>query len=341
MAKKRADGRLQKSITLPSGKRKVFYGKSQAEINRKIAEYRYEAEKGPTFETVIDEWWLEKEKHIVPSTARGYIASKNRAKKQFEGRYIKDITPSECSAFLKALAASGRGKKVCHTQLNILSMVFDHAVLRGYIQYNLCASVKLPSGLSSQKRELPSEKDLKIVESSDWLFPFFLLYTGLRRGEALAINYEDIDKEKKVIHVNKAVGYANNKPYIKSTKTESGIRDVILLDKLAERIPEGRGLLFPAQDGKLYHESHIRRDWLAWAEKAGTNVTPHQLRHGYATILHDAGIDVKDAQYLLGHSTVAMTQDVYTHIRQSRLNDASKKLSEYLSPVVKEQSDKA
>ena len=334
-AKKRADGRLQKSITLPNGKRKVFYGKSQAELNRKIAAYRYEEEKGSAFDKVIDAWWDEKEQHIVPSTARGYIASRDRAKKQFEGRYIKDITPSECSAFLKALAASGLGKKVCHTQLNILSMVFDYAVLRGYIQFNPCASVKIPSGLSAQKRELPSEKDLKIVESSDWLFPFFLLYTGLRRGEALAITYEDIDREKKVIHVTKAVGYANNKPYIKSTKTESGVRDVILLDKLAERIPKGHGLLFPAQDGQLYHESHIRRDWLAWAEKAGTNVTPHQLRHGYATILHDAGIDVKDAQYLLGHSTVAMTQDVYTHIRQSRLNDASKKLSDFVSVVKK------
>ena len=328
--KKRSDGRYQQSITLPNGKRKVFYGTTIAEINRKIAEYQYEESQGPWFKSVLDVWWEEKQKNIVPSTALGYRASVGRARKQFGDMRIADITAQKVSAFLRSVAADGKGKKVCATQLNILNMVFDYAVVQGYIQYNPCTSVKLPSGLPSKKRELPSEEDIKIVEQSDWLFPFFLLYTGLRRGEALAIRYEDIDRDKKLIHVNKAVGFANNRPYIKSTKTESGRRDVILLDKLADRIPnKKRGLLFPAPDGELYHESHIRRDWLAWAEKNGTTVTPHQLRHGYATILHDAGIDVKDAQYLLGHSTISMTQDVYTHIRQSRISDAANKLNQF------------
>ena len=62
-------------------------------------------------------------------------------------------------------------------------------------------------------------------------------------------------------------------------------------------------------------------------------MTAHQLRHGYATILHDAGIDVKDAQYLLGHSSVSMTQDIYTHIRQSRIVEAGKKLNDYFGEV--------
>lgn len=337
--KKRADGRYQKAITLPNGKRKSFYGKSAAEVNRKIAAYNHEADLGPTFETVLDEWWDEKQKNVVPSTARGYTASVERARKRFGDQRVSDITPPQISAFVRSVAAGGKGKKVCATQLNILRMAFDHAVLNGDLKYNPCAAVKLPSGLRAKKRDLPSESDLKAVEESEWLFPFFLLYTGLRRGEALAVTYEDIDRDRKVIHVNKAVGYANNKPYIKSTKTDSGVRDVILLDKLAERIPEGHGLLFPAPDGELYHESHLRRDWLAWAEKAGTTVTPHQLRHGYATFLHDAGIDVKDAQYLLGHSTVAMTQDVYTHIRQSRIAAASDKLNEFVRSDCSQESE--
>ena len=328
--KKRSDGLYQKFVTLPNGKRKAFYGRSQAEINRKITAYQFELSESPYFGTVIEDWWEEKQKNIVPSTALGYSASVKRAKEQFSNVRTKNITPQQIASFLRSLASQGKGKKVCATQRNVLNMVFDYAVLQGYVQFNPCASVKLPSGLKAQKRSLPSDEDLKAVEESEWLFPFFLLYTGLRRGEALAITYEDIDREKKVIHVTKAVGYANNKPYLKSTKTDSGRRDVILLDKLAQRIPEGHGLLFPAPDGELYHESHIRRDWLAWAEKAGTNVTPHQLRHGYATILHDAGIDVKDAQYLLGHSTVAMTQDVYTHIRQSRISAASDKLNAFV-----------
>lgn len=329
MAKKRADGRLQKSITLPSGKRKVFYGKSQAEINRKIAEYRYEEENGPTFGTVIDVWWAEHEKHIVPSTAVGYNSHVNRAKEQFGEYRIKDITPMDCDNFIRLFATTGKGRKTVRTQLSVLYMVFDYAVLHGFIQYNPCASVKVPSGLKVKRRELPTDADIKMIENTDWLLPFFLLYTGLRRGEALAITYEDIDRDKKLIHVNKAIGFANDHPYLKSTKSESGVRDVILLDKLAAKIPNKKhGLLFPYKGG-YYSSSAIQVAWEKWREANGSTVTMHQLRHGYATILHDAGIDVKDAQYLLGHSTVAMTQDVYTHIRQSRIESASEKLNSY------------
>lgn len=308
----------------------MFYGKSVAEINRKITEYQYGVEQGPTFETVIEDWWEDHQKHLVASTIRGYIASVNRAKNHFKDTRIKELTPQQCDSFIRSLASQGKGKKVCHTQLNIMRMVCDYAVLKGYIAYNPCSAVKLPSGLPAKKRELPSEADIKAVEESDWLFPFFLLYTGMRRSEALAVMYEDIDRERRVIHVNKAVGYANNRPYIKSTKTEAGKRDVILLDKLAERIPEGHGLIFTNDKGEMYHGSHISRAWESWQKANNTTVTPHQLRHGYATILHDAGIDVKDAQYLLGHSTVAMTQDVYTHIRQSRINEAGDKLNDFL-----------
>lgn len=333
--KKRSDGRYQQSITLPDGKRKVFYGKTQAEITRKIAAFRYEEQEGPTFEEVADEWWEEHQKHLVPSTIRGYTASLRRVREQFSGRRIKDITPQQCASFLRSVAAQGKGKKVCHTQLNVMSMIFDSAVLSGDIMYNPCAAVKLPSGLKAEKRELPTEKDFQIVASSDWLFPFFLLYTGCRRGEALALTYEDIDRERKVIHITKAVGYASNQPYIKTTKTDAGRRDVILLDALAARLPSGTGLIFPNKQGGLYLESQLRREWAEWQTANGTTVTPHQLRHGYATILHDAGIDVKDAQYLLGHSTIAMTQDVYTHIRQSRIADASQRLNDFVGAVEK------
>lgn len=331
--KKRADGRYQQSFTLPDGKRKVLYAKTKSELTRKIAEYRYEESEGRMFESLLDDWWDDKTKHIVPSTVVGYHASVVRARSHFEGQRIKSITPMQCDTFIRLVASDGKSKKTVHTQLCVLSMIFDYAVLHGYIPFNPCASVKVPSGLKSKKRELPSDDDLQIVERSDWLFPFFLLYTGLRRGEALAITYEDIDREKKVIHVTKAIGFDNDHPYLKSTKTESGRRDVILLDKLAARIPNKKhGLLFEHKGG-YYTSSAIQREWERWQRANNTSMTAHQLRHGYATILHDAGIDVKDAQYLLGHSSVSMTQDIYTHIRQSRIVEAGRKLNDYFGEV--------
>lgn len=63
--------------------------------------------------------------------------------------------------------------------------------------------------------------------------------------------------------------------------------------------------------------------------KISPHLTPHQLRHGFATILFEAGIDEKDAQELLGHSSISVTRDTYTHIRRTRKEQTAEKLNSY------------
>lgn len=332
---KRKDGTYQEAITI-NGKRKYFYGKTKAEVLRKIQEYQGEVERGRLFKDVAEEWWEEHEKKVVPSTMHGYKARYNHAVSVFGDRPIKDITSAEILNLLTSLQNKKYSKKVITTQLNVLTMIFSVACIdknaEFRLAYNPCSSIKIPKGLPQKKRELPSDEDIEKIKNSDWLFPFFLLYTGCRRGEALALTYEDIDWNKKIIHINKSVGYKGNEPYIKIPKTEAGYRDIILLDKLAERIPKKkRGLIFPDGEGKIYHESVLTRKWQRWAKNNDINCTPHQLRHGFATLLFEAGIEAKDAQYLLGHSTIAMTQDIYTHIRKSRQEETAKKLNKYMA----------
>jgi integrase len=247
---------------------------------------------------------------------------------------IKDITAKDIFDLLEKLKKEQFSKKTVSAQKNVLNMIFNYAIIHDEISVNPCTAVALPIGLSKKKRQLPTNEELRVVESSEWLFPFFLLYTGCRRGEALAVTYEDIDWEKKVIHINKAVGYKNHIPYIKSTKTEAGERDVILLDKLAKRLPKKKhGLIFPNPQGKVWYESVIDKKWQKWRDDNGITLTAHQLRHGYATILFEAGLEVKDAQYLLGHSSAAITQDIYTHIRQERQERNAEKLNTYLNSL--------
>ena len=327
---KRSDGLLQEAITI-NGKRKYFYGRTKADVLKKIRDYQEMKENGITFSEIAKEWWEEHSQKVVFSTMRGYHARFECAVDYFDGRYVKDITPQEITKLLKILQDKKYSQKVISTQLNVLNMIFNKAVIDGEITYSPCSAIQLPKGLPKNKRELPTDREFEIVENSDWLFPFFLLYTGCRRGEALAITYEDIDWEKKVIHINKAVGYKGNIPYIKSTKTEAGCRDVVLLDKLAAKLDKSKkGLIFPNPKGEMWHESMLTRKWKQWQKKNNTTVTAHQLRHGYATILFEAGLEAKDAQYLLGHSTIAMTQDIYTHIRQTRHEEYASKLNDFL-----------
>lgn len=326
---KRSDGRWQEAITI-GGKRKFFYGKTKKELLDKLRAYEYKEERGKLFAEVVDEWQEEHYKDLVPSTIRGYNPADKRSRAWFENTPINLITASDINLKIREMASQRYSKKSVNTQRNFINMVMNFAVLHGYRADNPCIAVKLPNRLPHKPRQLPCDSDLKAVEKSDWLLPAFLLYTGCRRGEALAVTYEDIDFDNKRIHINKAVGYDGNTPFIKTPKTASGVRDVPLLAPLEARLNKnGKGLVF-SYNGELYSNAAIQWAWEAWQKKEHVTVTMHQLRHAYATILYDAGIEVKDAQNLMGHATVAMTMDIYTHVRKQRETANADRLNDYL-----------
>ena len=95
---------------------------------------------------------------------------------------------------------------------------------------------------------------------------------------------------------------------------------------MAEQIPRNK-------KGALFSNTlrTFKTEWKHYCKRLGFEVTPHQFRHAYATMLYDAGIDVKMAQKLLGHSSIKMTQDIYTHIRLSRLGDTAEKLNAHIN----------
>lgn len=325
---RKEDG-LHEAIRIINGKRVAFRGKTDREVERKMREYTENQERGPLFFEVAEKWLEEHSKRIEPSTKRGYIFSYKMALEEFGSKRIKKITPADINAYALKQKEAGLCRATAQTRIMVVNMIFDYAILSGYIQYNPCAAVKLPNNMKTKGRTLPSDDILRIIDKSEWLLPFFLLYSGLRRGEVVALTYGDIDRENKLIHVNKAAGYADNFPFLKAPKSRAGNRKVILLDKLAARIPDGPpdALIFPGKNGELFHSKAFYDAWYDWEEKMGIKVTPHQLRHGFATLLLEAGLDTKDAQEQLGHSSEAMTKDIYEHIRDSRRKISAEKLN--------------
>ena len=205
--------------------------------------------------------------------------------------------------------------------------------MAGTISVNPCAAVSMPRNLPTSRRELPEDAAIAAVKAADGPFSLFAkicLYAGLRRGEVLALRYEDIDRAHGVIHVGKAVEYVGNNPHLKAPKTAAGNRDAILLDVLAKEIPKGKGLIFRRDDGGPLTKTQFRKRWIAYCREIGYDITAHQLRHGFATILYEAGIPDKDAQELLGHSSITVTRNIYTHIRQSRRAETAAKLNAFV-----------
>lgn len=259
--KKRPDGRYQKRVTLPDGTSKMLYSRASNErlankdFTDQLLRLKEKERNKLLFSAVADEWNTEYRKRISDINYRkNTAAAYDRTIKYFSGLYINDMTAPVINGFMIYLANCKFGKKTVSNHHSILNMIFKFAILKGYIEFNIVSNVPIPSNLSQKRRELPSDDELKEIEKHytgfDFL-PYFLLYSGMRLSEALAIEIDrDIDFENKRITVNKHLLHDGNRPIIENkTKTEASERTVVLLDRVADKITRKSGLLFCNDDG--------------------------------------------------------------------------------------------
>ena len=339
--KRRADGRFQKRVTLPDGSLKYLYSSAANErlaikdFNEQLMNLELETQKKGLFTVIANEWNTEYRERISDINYRkNTSAAYDRIVAYFQEYYIEEMTAPILNKFIRHLALLKFGKKTVANHHSIINMIFKFAILNGQIDYNPMQDVPIPTNLSQKKRSLPSDKELETVNANYEGFaflPYFLLNTGLRMSEALALTYDDIDFEEKLITVNKHLLHDNNKPIIEAqTKTESSKRTVILLDRVANKLSQiKKGLIFCNEDGTPYTAKQLRCRWESYQKEHNLTLTAHQLRHGYATMLFEAGIDEKDAQELMGHSDINTTRSIYTHIRNKRKAETAKKLNKY------------
>lgn len=338
--KQRSDGRWCKGITLPSGKLKFFYSTASTEraakkdLERQMLAFREKEEKGETFEKVSEAWEREHYEKLEFYTYNRYSYIVKKINAKIGQRLIKDLTPQDMKRYGEKLALVYANKTV-KDYFSVLRMIFKFAYVNEYTDENIMLNVDTPRGLRTKKRDALSERSIELVNKSTdctfGVFAYFLLYTGLRKGEALALQWQDIDFEKNYIYVNKAVFFGEKGPDIKSTKTESGIRTLPLLDGVKTHLlglpgkHKNTDYIFSGKN--LLKDSEYEKMWKAYREQSGVTESAHQFRHTYATMLSENSIDVKTAQVLLGHSDITTTQNIYTHVRQKQIDLVANKLN--------------
>lgn len=336
--KKRADGRFCKEITI-NGKRHCFYGKSEREVNKKILEFEEKEKNSVKFKPIAEDWWEEHEPTLAEQSKRVYKRAMDELIDEFGDVYITDIKPKDISVFYRFIASQGLSQKTIEKRRMVLSLVFDYAINNNLLQYNIVSSVKIPKGLPKNKRDPASREDEeKIKQSFDvWALPYIALYSGLRKGEILALQWQDIDFTNDIINVTKSVAHKGNNPFIKSTKTKKGTRKVILLAPLKEKLlllSKGKKPtdFVISVNGKkpLTNREYITRID-NFHEKTGTSCTAHQLRHSFSTIAIESGVDAKIVQELLGHEQISTTLDIYTSVRKESLDKAKEILDKKFS----------
>lgn len=335
---KRKDGLWQESITVKEkGKKKVkyFYGRTKAEVKKKMLAYQGQLEHGRLFSAVADDWDTEHRETVSYNGHQMYKSAYAMALERFGDTPVQDITPTDINVYIQQIASKGYALRTVKAHISLLNLIFNYAILNGECLSNPAETVRPPRGLKSTPRTLPDDANIAIIENAVshpfGLFPFLLLYTGCRRGEALALTYEDIDFKNKTISVNKSVYFESNTPVIKHPKTAAGERTIMLLDHLAEHLnPKSKGYVFCMPDGSLLTQTAFRRRWDRYVKDTGITTTPHQLRHLFATILYEAQIDEKSTQEIMGHSSITVTRNIYTHIRRKKFDAVSDALNQYL-----------
>lgn len=333
----RPDG-LHETIIRINGKRKAFRGKTDKEVWDKVKAFdREQAQRDAaapvTFGQIADAWWAEIEPTLEHNTQKGYRPALARAKAEFGKQPATEITARQLEQYIRDFSAT-RARKTVATQLQVIRQILRTAEVAGHIQYNPATAVRLPKNLPQAHRDAPPPEEIQRIKDSIslpfGLFAYLVYYTGCRRGEALALTGQDIDRKRQLVHISKSVYYMGNSPHIKQPKSDAGTRSVPLLPALEQRLPRklGQGYLFAEPDGSLLTNDHFTRLYDEYRAASGVTATPHQIRHGYATALLESDVDAKTAQVLLGHAQLSTTMDIYTHVRDGQLRAAAEKMKE-------------
>lgn len=293
----------------------------------------------PVFADSVSAWEREHSEAVGWKTAESYNAPVRRINEIFGGSRIDEITPARLQAFLDDLGKQGYSRRTVQLHHDVLNMIFSRAVLHGELSVNPMQTVSIPHGLSATRREVPDDAALRAVmartDAPFALFALLCLYCGLRRGEALGLTYEHIDRARAVIHIVQALEFIGNVPEIKAPKTQSGVRTVPIPAVLLPLIPDQKhGYVFTMADKESpLTKIAYRRRWDAYCKELGYEITAHQLRHGYATLLYEAGVPVLSAQRRLGHANASTTMNIYTHLREKADDDATRQMDKYLSEL--------
>ena len=318
-----------------------------AEILQKYGKVDVPAEKTephtPYFASYLEMWWklykVPKLRHTTRTSYRNAIDL--RILPFFKGMRLEDISTNTIQAFYN------KHEWMAHSSIHqmsvILHQVFDLAVEDGHMKFNPTESKRLFMKGTKQKREALRDCDVKeimdklsLLEAKDRIPLAILLYTGVRRGEALGLRWENLDWKKGVIHIEQAVTFLNNQPVLGETKSDAGIRTVPFDERLMDVLRPYRQIAgFIVGDGITpMTERTFTRMWQRIDRTIDLHgATPHTFRHTYITLAASSGIDVKTLQSIAGHSDIKMTMDRYAHKREEKIIEAGMRIGGVFSSL--------
>ncbi|MEJ7815671.1 MAG: site-specific integrase [Rubrobacter sp.] len=335
--------------TLEGPKRRYVSGKTRDEVHDKLIEALGNRSQGFVFDAgslTVGEYLTRCLKDSVRGTVRvsTYEVHRHMIEPHIVptlGRLkLKDLNPAHVRGFYREKLDSGLSAATVRKMHSVLRKALKQAVMDGLIPRNVCESVKPPKIERKEITPLDREQAKALLEAAggDRLAALYVLavHTGMREGELLGLKWEDADLERGVLRLRRALVREGGKTALGDLKTAKSRRSVRLTRAAADALRShlerqleemGRlgslyqpgGLVFATESGTLINPSNLRnRSFKPLLKRAGLpDICFHDLRHTCATLLLSQGTHPKLVQELLGHATIAMTLDTYSHFLPS------------------------
>lgn len=326
-------------------KRKIVSAKSRAEAVQKMRKLQRQLDDGlPAPDTsmtvthLVDRWLDDVNRHQVSaSTTNNYRAmAEHHIKPAIGKKKVANLTTADVDRFLSKKTDDGLSVSTVRRIRNVLSQALDQGIRWDLVIRNVAKLSRSPRGVRPEGRSLSPEQARQLLNAlrghhNEALYAL-MLSTGLRRGEALGLQWQDFDEDSGVLLVRRTLTREDGALITRDTKTLKSRRAVNLPSTLlkqlkshraeqnAERLRLGRawansGHIFTTSVGTPIDPRNMYREFRNLCRVAGIgDWHPHELRHSAASLMLAQGVKIQVVSEVLGHSSIRMTSDVYGHI---------------------------
>lgn len=335
---------------------KIYYvsGKTKKDVEKKLVNKRYEVEHGMYSSNkdslTVDSWfntWIEEYKKpiVKDRTVRIYLACyKCHIKNAIGHRKLKDIRGEHLQRIFNNLAKNGLSKGTLGNVKKTLNGMFEQAVLNDILFKNPVKAVRMPSTKEKEKKKVLTVEEQRLLleeakESNYYELIVFALNTGMRIGEITGLKWSDIDFNENIIKVRRGLNYYSYSGFYTDTpKTKKSIRDIPMTSSVRELLkrvkhkqltnkikygskykehPTIKDTVFTSIYGGLIHEQMVSKELKKLCNLADIErVTPHALRHTFATRCAEKGMSYQTLKSIMGHAKLSITMDLYAHVLQ-------------------------
>lgn len=346
--KTKVTGRTQKEVKQKATQEKIDFQKAGSTRQKASAITSYQE---------LANLWLESYKNTVKPNTQGNVRKliDNHILPIFGDYKLDKLTTPLIQSIINKLAdKTNRGEKgafLHYDKIHALNKrILQYGVTMQAIPSNPARDVVLPRNTQKAKRQKVKHFDnpelkkflvyLDNLDSNRYRYYYeatlykFLLATGCRINEALSLSWSDIDLDNAVVHITKTL---NRELEINSPKSKASYRDIDIdlatIDMLKQyklrqtkeawKIGQRESVVFSDFIHEYPSSSKLKRRLLTHFKRAGVpNIGFHGFRHTHASLLLNSGIPYKELQHRLGHSTLSMTMDIYSHLSKENAKKA-------------------